>query len=356
MSHQSGIEGGEALTQAFAEFYNSDSTRMIKVVIENEQLVPKEIIPANGSDEEDWDNSVLNNVEEKEPCYLIYRLDSKNSNGYDFVFIAWSPDFAHIRSKMLYASTRATLKTAFGSAYITQEMFGTVEVDVSLNGYHKHLQSESAPPPLTNEEIEKKEIRQMETGAEIGASTKRAIATGVQFPLDAAAEAKLNEVKAGKISYVQLKLDIQREVIELERAENCTVHDIAGFTPDASPRYHVFLFHHNHEGDTLNSYVFVYSCPGYKCPVKERMLYSTCKGPLLDELEGDKGFVFAKHLEIGEASEFTHDWLFDQLHPAKTVYKTKFDRPKKPGKGGRRLMRSSQDDGEKEKGSDEDFF
>ena len=28
--------------------------------------------------------------------------------------------------------------------------------------------------------------------------------------------------------------------------------------------------------------VFVYSMPGYKCSIKDRMLYSTCKGPLLD--------------------------------------------------------------------------
>lgn len=40
--------------------------------------------------------------------------------------------------------------------------------------------------------------------------------------------------------------------------------------------------------------VFVYSMPGYKCPIKERMLYSTCKGPLLDVATGsDVG------LEIG---------------------------------------------------------
>ncbi len=46
-------------------------------------------------------------------------------------------------------------------------------------------------------------------------------------------------------------------------------------------------------------------------------------------------------MEIGEAAEFTRDWLFDQLHPAATIFKAKFDRPKKPGKGSRRLLRST---------------
>ena len=40
--------------------------------------------------------------------------------------------------------------------------------------------------------------------------------------------------------------------------------------------------------------VFVYSMPGYKCSIKERMLYSTCKGPLLDVATGSK-----VELEIG---------------------------------------------------------
>lgn len=67
-------------------------------------------------------------IDEDSPCYLIYRLDSTNHAGSDFVFIAWSPDFAHIRQKMLYASTRATLKSMIGLQYIKEEIFGTVTV------------------------------------------------------------------------------------------------------------------------------------------------------------------------------------------------------------------------------------
>ena len=43
--------------------------------------------------------------------------------------------------------------------------------------------------------------------------------------------------------------------------------------------------------------MFVYSCPGYKCGVKERMLYSSCKGPLLSTLESDFGFEFVKKVK-----------------------------------------------------------
>ena len=81
---------------------------------------------------------------------------------FDFLFISYSPDFAHVREKMLYASTRATLKTLFGNGYIKWEVFGTVPDDVSLEGFDKHVASENAPAPLTMEEHEKAEIKELE--------------------------------------------------------------------------------------------------------------------------------------------------------------------------------------------------
>ena len=121
------------------------------------------------------------------------RVPTFPPSGFDFVFIAWSPDDAHIRKKMVYASTRATCKQIFGSQYIKHELFGTstvhshaaarasavlpappsltdparpasMQADISLEGYDKFVTSENAPPPLTAEELEKKEIRKAEVG------------------------------------------------------------------------------------------------------------------------------------------------------------------------------------------------
>ena len=40
--------------------------------------------------------------------------------------------------------------------------------------------------------------------------------------------------------------------------------------------------------------VFIYSMPGYQCPIKERMLYSSCKGPLLQIAEEVIGMEIPK--------------------------------------------------------------
>lgn len=40
--------------------------------------------------------------------------------------------------------------------------------------------------------------------------------------------------------------------------------------------------------------VFIYSMPGYKCSIKERMLYSSCKSRLLDTVEQEFCLEIAK--------------------------------------------------------------
>ena len=40
--------------------------------------------------------------------------------------------------------------------------------------------------------------------------------------------------------------------------------------------------------------VFIYSMPGYSCSVKERMLYSSCKAPLIDLIESNLGLTISK--------------------------------------------------------------
>lgn len=62
--------------------------------------------------------------------FYVYRdrLDEKMSLGYAWLLLSWTPDSATIRQKMLYASTKATLKNEFGSSHIKEEYNATVEV------------------------------------------------------------------------------------------------------------------------------------------------------------------------------------------------------------------------------------
>ncbi|KAH1005448.1 hypothetical protein HUJ04_006437 [Dendroctonus ponderosae] len=95
-----------------------------------EQLVLKDQHNEKHNWEKDYSKYVVPLIEENQPCYILYRLDSKSSLGYEWLFISWSPDTAPIRQKMLYASTKATLKQEFGSSQIKEELHGTVLIEI----------------------------------------------------------------------------------------------------------------------------------------------------------------------------------------------------------------------------------
>ena len=57
------------------------------------------------------------------------RLDERDGGGnFRWVLISWSPDSSSIRNKMLYASTKATLKMEFGGGQIKEEIYANVRV------------------------------------------------------------------------------------------------------------------------------------------------------------------------------------------------------------------------------------
>ncbi|XP_052634847.1 twinfilin-2 isoform X4 [Harpia harpyja] len=159
------------LRDFFAKARNG-SVRLIKVIIEDEQLVLGAHKELSRRWDADYDAFVLPLLDEQQPCYVLYRLDSQNAQGYEWLFISWSPDSSPVRLKMLYAATRATVKKEFGGGHIKDEMFGTVKEDVSLSGYQKHVSSCSAPAPLTAAEQELQQIRINEDSCSQDSSTE----------------------------------------------------------------------------------------------------------------------------------------------------------------------------------------
>jgi len=204
MSHQSGIKSSEDLRRNFA-LAKEGQVRMLKVVIDtNEQLVLSTSARVLASSwETNYDNLILNNIDSQQPCYFFYRLDETTTTGHSWLFITWSPDFASVKNKMLYASTKSTLKQEFGAGQIKDELFGTVASDISLEGYRKHVISQSATKPLTRREEEIEEIRKSENHTKINVDTKHKTLQGVMFPIEKQGLIDLESFKMGSINYIR---------------------------------------------------------------------------------------------------------------------------------------------------------
>ncbi|ELV10385.1 Twinfilin-2 [Tupaia chinensis] len=348
-------------TEELKEFFaraRAGSVRLIKVVIEDEQLVLGASQELGGRWDQDYDRAVLPLLDAQQPCYLLYRLDSQNAQGFEWLFLAWSPDNSPVRLKMLYAATRATVKKEFGGGHIKDELFGTVKDDLSFAGYQKHLSSCAAPAPLTSAERELQQIRINEVKTEISVESKHQTLQGLAFPLQPEAQRALQQLRQKLIDYIQLKLDLERETIELVHTEPTDVARLPSRVPRDAARYHFFLYKHTHEGCRAGvagrlaqlpvPAVFIYSMPGYKCSIRERMLYSSCKSRLLDSAEQDFQLEIAKKIEIGDGAELTAEFLYDEVHPKQHAFKQAFAKPKGPGgkRGHKRLIRGPGENGD----------
>lgn len=347
MSHQTGISASPQLLDLFSKSKDG-SVRLIQVLISDELLVPGIQSPPQGSWEDDYDVSVLPLLS-RQPCYLLYRLDSTNNQGPQWILIAWMPENCTIRQKMLYAATRATLKTEFGGGHILEELSASEKEDASLHGYRQHLASAAAPAPLSAAEIELQKMKIDEINTDVTMDTKRPTLQGVAFPIEDPALEAMRNLKEGKIQYVQLRLDIDRELVTLVCARQIEVGSLPEQVPTDSPSWNFFLYKHSHLGQTEESLVFIYSMPGSKCSIKERMLYSSCKGAFICDVEQQVGLQIARKVEVDNGSELTPDFLYSELHPARHTPRPAFDKPPGPSRsraGQKRLVRPAPDGGQ----------
>lgn len=250
-----------------------------------EQLTLAAEAEVNEDWEKDYKNLVEPLIEENTPCYIFFRMDKKSSIGYEWLLMSYMPDTATIRQKMLYASTKATMKKEFGSPHIKEEYHATSQRETTLYRYKKHKEAMSAPAPLTQREEEMLEIRRNEVQTDVSTETRHKTLGGISCGLTEAAIAAIKDTVRGAYNYLQFKIDLKEEKIHLVKAGNVEIEKLPKEVPEDEARYHVYLFKHTHEGDYLESYIFIYSMPGYKCPIKERMMYSSCKALFVEKIQ-----------------------------------------------------------------------
>lgn len=169
--------------------------------------------------------------------YFHYRLDTKTPLGYAWLLLSWTPDSATIRQKMLYASTKATLKSEFGSAHIKDEMHATIKDETTLAGYLKHKTATSSPAPLTMREEEIQELRRTEVNTSISTDTRQQTLGGINCPMTESAARAIQDMIRGSYNYLQFKIELQEEQIHLVKASNVELSKLPSEVPSDHARY-----------------------------------------------------------------------------------------------------------------------
>ena len=334
MSAPSGIRASDDLRK---DFPGDASARFLKVeIIDELEMRETDRVASVGTMIEDLD-LVAQILVENEPCYVLCRTDDETSRGFKYMLFCFVPDYGKVRQKMLYASSRTALRQGLGADNFSEEIFGTEIDDFTAAGYERYLEHKNSENPLTEKEIKLKEER--EYGVfEGGAGSSVAYVHGVQFPIDEAVLAALDQFAHGDVNYVQMSIDADKEEIILNTAGNHGVEEMEGFCPNNEPRYHLYRWQYNHEGTDHTVVIYCFSCPDgsegtLASPIKLRMLYASSKSNVAFLFE-ERDIEVGLKLEICRGSEFSLEELMQERHPV-LVERKAVKKPSGPG-GSRR--------------------
>ena len=317
-----------ANTDLKSEFSNArkGNLRVLQVIINVEQLISRFQQKPSKTWDEEFDEIMMSLLTDK-PCYIFYRLDSKNSLGqYQWLFLVYSPEECNTRDKMLYSSTRSNVKKEFGGENIKHEIFATKKCELTLDGYNNFLLALDSPNPLTEEE---KIFADIQNESHIGTSDRSSHIRGLDFPIEMRFWDELEKFIRLKTNYIEISIDTVEEKILFESSGFVSVDELKKRFPASNPRYFLYKFKNSIEGVIETSDIFIFYSPGYKCSIKERMLYSSSISSLLSNIK-EKGVLPVKRLELGIEDDLTDKIIRDEINPPKIAPKSSFAKPKPP--------------------------
>ncbi|CAD6185220.1 unnamed protein product [Caenorhabditis auriculariae] len=308
MACQTGIRANAGLKNAL-NLGKQAKLRLIKVVVKNEELTSNYEYAGTGNWRDDWRATLPECVDAFEPCFILFRLNTIT----EWILITFADDRA------------------------PHEKHVTDRKDLTLDSFESWLKSKSELGPMS--EVEKELHNAQQERAAIAHAGPQHM-KGVAFPVDRNAEDALRQLATGRLSFVQLSVDTLNEAIKLEgTAEQLEPTQLASKVPRDKPRYTFYRFDHTWEGTPQRCTLFIYSLPSSGSSIKERMLYSSCKGPFLSTATNVYGVVITNKMEVDARDDLSEKALLEVLHPLPQEPPKQFARPAPPRAGARRITK-----------------
>ncbi|TMW57107.1 hypothetical protein Poli38472_003032 [Pythium oligandrum] len=317
----------EALARAFASA-QSGKVRFVKVVIVDEDLTLAGVGDASSDVRGDCDALRSTHLTAEDAAFVLFCLDV-HVPALRWVLLAFVPESASVRDKMLYSSSRESLKKQLGMNYFVGEFHATELSDVTLEGFQHAKQRQTVDAPLSETERLLKETALLERDTNI-----RSTAMGViPFGISQNVRDKLTLLKDGKFDWIAMKLNTEDESVEVVKSvESVDLIDVQSVIDQKNPSFVAYRPPPTASASSP-SLLFLYVCPE-DAPVRLKMVYSTAKATILATTT-ELGLTFDKTIEINNPLTATED-IRAELAPVKVeedVKAREFARPVAPGRG-----------------------
>ncbi|CCH46013.1 Twinfilin-2 [Wickerhamomyces ciferrii] len=317
MSAQSGISASAELSESFKTFIDKKQSILLAYIYD-EEVKLSNIIEGSSSLKNDF-NELKDLVDDSKPQYIIIKHDYNDKL---YSFVSFVPDYAAVKDKMLYASSKNTLIRALGSEFFTHILFWNSVDEVSYENWKQSASGDAASNSLSTSEKELQDVKDLEFETVVNTSTKRQLVNHkneLSFKFNP--NAKINPEANTLYSF---NIDIPKEEIFLSNTSSVsTPKDLLTTISSESPQFNIVKF--------STKTFFIYTCPsGSK--VKERMIYASNKQGVINHFK--QFFTIDKALEAGDAielelSEFGSE---NENEDSSAATKPKFNRPTRPGR------------------------
>jgi len=298
--------------------------RFIQLKLEKEQVDLVTAGDKQGSAASDFD-CLRSLVNDKDPCYVFYRY--KDDGNAPWALISWLPESTGVKQRMVYATAVVSTTVLVGSDNVSKQVsYNSLkqlvwddfkQEEVKLKNKEDFLAAENdASLPFSNRELAQRQVEREERQARVEMGTKAKEASGfhtVAFPLVPEAEQAIKEMLTGAHTWLQLSLDAAFKTIELrEKKTPPGVAALGELLHKSEPQFYLYTFKDNIP-------VLIYCCPEQGPTIKNKMVYSTCKATLAEQVL-QCGFSDVKKLDIRGPEELTESEL-NNAYVAKAAFK-----------------------------------
>lgn len=324
MSSQSGISPSATLQSEFHATAKNPNVLFVKFEIQNDTFVKTGEGNTAGSLAANL-SAIQAVLFDKQPCYIVFRLEENK-----WCCVCYIPNDSPVRSKMIYASSKAALKVGLGSDKFGEDYNITDKKECTVAEYNAAAKGVGKDVVMSADERMYHETRHEHSAGTSEGKVSAIVGIPIKIA-DATIEA-LKGIASGSVSSLELVIDAATETLGNAAITNASLSTLK--LPEKEPRFFVVAHKYVHDGANKSKLLLIYYCPNKAIP-KLKMLYSTSKANVI-KIFDSLGIKDFHNLEVNEASELAEDVVIADIHPP-TANDRGFAKPKAAGRGKAKL-------------------
>lgn len=294
MSAQSGIAPSEQLVKQFNKFISEENDILMANIIDETVQLHKII---NEPSLKQSFASLQAELADDKPFYIVVKHEDEGNGVNYYSFISFVPDYAAVKQKMIYASSRNNMIRQLGSDYFKHSLFLNEIDELTFDSWKRSISGDddSNDNVLSRKEQELQSIKNHESSIASSvptSTTKKQLVThannfSFKFNENANFQPLVNHIYS-----LNLNMAGEEEVYLSNQQTFSSINDILSLISDEAPQFNIVNY--------KDKVYFIYSCPsGSK--VKDRMVYASNKLGVINHLKSN--FEIYKTLEVGDAIE-----------------------------------------------------